>query len=51
MDRASEWAERRAAPVVATVVTLVLVMTYSLLAHSVFHVGKDALCLRAISGA
>ncbi len=43
MDRASEWAERRAAPVVATVVTLVLVMTYSLLAHPVFHVGNNTL--------
>jgi hypothetical protein len=43
MDRASKWAERRAAPVVATVVMLVLVMTYSLLAHSLFHVGTNTL--------
>ncbi len=43
MDRVSEWAERRTAPVVATVVMLVLVMTYSLLAHSVFHVGTNTL--------
>jgi hypothetical protein len=43
MDRASEWADRRAPPVVATVVTLVLVMAYSLLAHSVLHVGKGTL--------
>ncbi len=43
MDRVSEWADRRAPPVVATVATLVLVMAYSLFAHSVFHVGKGTL--------
>ncbi len=43
MDRASEWAERRAPAVVGTIATFVLVMAYSLLAHSIFHVGKVAL--------
>jgi hypothetical protein len=43
MDRVSEWADRRAPPVVATVLTLILVMAYSLLAHSVLHVGKGTL--------
>jgi hypothetical protein len=39
MDRLSEWAERRAAPVVATMVTFVLVVAYSLFGHSVLRVG------------
>jgi hypothetical protein len=43
MDRLSEWADRRAAPVIATVVAFVLVMAYSLLEHRIAHGGKFVL--------
>jgi len=43
MDRVTEWAEHRTAPVVATMVTFVLVMAYAFLAHPVFHVGTGSL--------
>lgn len=40
MERLSAWAERRAAPVAATVAMVVAVMAYSLLFHPLFHVGQ-----------
>ena len=40
MDRLSEWADRRAAPVIATVAALVAVLAYSLLEHTAAHGGK-----------
>ena len=43
MERLSAWAEERSAPVAATVVMLVGIMAYSLLGHSVFHVGMASL--------
>ena len=43
MGRVTVWAEERSAPVVATVVMLVLVMAYSLLGHSVLHGGPAKL--------
>ena len=43
MERLSEWMERRSAPVAATAAMLVLVMAFSLLGHSLFHIGRSSL--------
>ncbi len=43
MDRVSEWTERRAVPVVATMVIFVPSWPTALLAHRVVHVGKGSL--------
>jgi hypothetical protein len=40
VDRISAWAERRAAPVVATIAIVVLFMAYSLLGHNVVGGGR-----------
>jgi hypothetical protein len=43
MERVTAWAEKRTAPVVATVAMLVLVMAWSLLGHSIRHGGPAKL--------